>query len=317
MKMHLSIVIPVYNESESLKKLCSEVLNELNKRKNINFELIFVDDGSTDDSLSILNSLARNNSKITVIELSRNFGQTAAMYAGFQNTKGNVVIPLDADGQNVPNDIYRLYDELIDGGYDCVSGWRFDRRDKGITRKLPSYIANRMLASATGVLIHDSGCTLKAYSGDLLRSIPLYGEMHRLIPFYVYLSGGKISELKVGHRSREFGKSKYGLSRTFRVLQDIVVARVQYSFSRRPMHLFGNIALGSTFVGLSLLLASIFLKIFGIKDFVETPLLVLSTIFILAAVQILTSGLIAEMLVRQFSFQGGNPTYRIRKISSG
>lgn len=311
----LSIVIPVYNEIDNLLPLDQELTISLAKMKGISHEVIYVDDGSTDGSLTKLHEIVAASPNRKLIEFSRNFGQTPALYCGFQESVGDVVIALDADMQNDPADIPRIYHEVLKGT-DCVSGWRKSRQDKGISRKFPSWVANRLLAKATGVLIHDSGCTLKGYNGELIRSIPLYGEMHRLIPFYVFLAGGSISEIEVNHRMRIHGKSKYGISRTFRVLQDIIVARVQAEFAMRPMHLFGNLGMGSFLIGCFLFLIAIGLKLVGLRNFVETPLPTLSSLFVLAGLQIVAVGLLAEIIIRRMSLGGESRVYRVRTRSS-
>lgn len=310
--MKLSIVIPVFNEADSLLELAQSIETTLNLRPQVSSEVLFVDDGSTDGSQEVLRTIESQFDRVRVIELTRNYGQTAAMYAGFQESIGETIIPLDADGQNDPADIWRLSDRL-DEGFDCVSGWRKNRQDKGISRRLPSFIANRLLAKTTRVTIHDSGCTIKSYNGNLLRTIPLYGEMHRLVPFYIYLAGGKITELEVAHHPRVHGKSKYGISRTFRVIQDILVARVQADFASRPMHLFGNIGAGVAGLGVLSFLIAISLKLTIPLDFVETPLPIVGTLFILGGLQIAISGLTTEILVRQYRLGNSQRTYRIKE----
>jgi glycosyltransferase involved in cell wall biosynthesis len=311
--MDLSIVVPVFNEEESVPGLHREIVDALSTRADLTYEVIYVDDGSSDSSLDVLKGIASTDPNVSVVELSRNFGQTAAMYAGFQSSRGRVIVPLDADGQNDPQDILRLVDRL-DEGFECVSGWRANRQDKGLSRRLPSAIANRLIVKATGVDIHDSGCTIKAYDGDLLRGIPLYGEMHRLIPFYVHLAGGKVTELPVNHRARTFGSSKYGIGRTFRVIQDITVAKVQADFARRPMHLFGNIGALLGVIGIALGILALVLKLTGVRDLVETPLLVLASLFVLAGLQLVISGLLAEIMIRRLNLGADDRPYRVRAV---
>lgn len=310
--LDLSIVLPVKNEMESLLTLHQEIVEELMKRPEFSFEIIYVDDGSSDKSIAILETIASTTPQVVVVQLSRSFGQTAAMYAGFQLSIGEVVVALDADGQNDPADIFLLVDELKQG-YDCVSGWRINRQEGNLTRRLPSFLANRLIAWVSGIPIHDSGCTLKAYSGDLLRGIPLYGDMHRLIPFYVHLAGGSVTEVPVNHRARIAGTSKYGIARTFRVLQDILVAKVQSDFARRPMHLFGSLALLVGFVGCLLALLALVLKVAGVRDLVETPLLVMAAMTILAALQLGLFGLLGEILLRRLTLGQGDSPFRIKR----
>lgn len=312
----MSIVVPVFNEAGSIVMLHGEIAAALDARQNCAAEVIYVDDGSTDGSLQVLTDIARSDGRVRVIELSRNFGQTAAMYAGFQASGGRIVVPLDGDGQNDPADIFRLVD-ILNQGFDCVSGWRVERQERQVSRRLPSLIANRMIAWAAGVDIHDSGCTIKAYSGDLLRDIPLYGEMHRLIPFYVYLAGGRITELPVNHRARTAGVSKYGIGRTFRVVQDILVAKIQSDFSRRPMHLFGSLGLALGVVGFFLMLTAVVLKLTGVRDLVDTPLVVLASMFLLGGLQLALFGLLAEILLRRLNLGASDRPYRVRRVVSG
>jgi glycosyltransferase involved in cell wall biosynthesis len=309
--IQLSIVIPVFNEESNLEHLYKEICSTLDERP-IACEVIFVDDGSTDQSVKIVENLIDTQPAHVLIRLRRNYGQTAAMAAGFEASKGLVVIPLDADGQNDPADIWRLYDLQIQG-FDCVSGWRKTRKDKAVSRKLPSVIANRLILWATGIRIHDSGCTIKAYNGELLRSIHLYGEMHRLIPFYIHLAGGTVTELEVNHRAREFGTSKYGISRTFRVIQDVLVAKVQADFARRPMHLFGNIGLISILLGAFAALTSIVLKMAEIRDFIETPLLQIASLLVVMGFQFALTGLLAEIVIRKVNLGADDRPYAIKE----
>jgi glycosyltransferase involved in cell wall biosynthesis len=309
----LSVVVPVFNEEACLPSLHVEILHAIEARPNWHCEIIYVDDGSTDKTLEVLTELARGESRTRVLELARNYGQTAAIYAGVQASTGRVVVPLDGDGQNDPADIFKLVDRLADG-FDCVSGWRADRQDKLYSRRAPSALANWLIRKVTGVDIHDSGCTIKAYDGEMLREIPLYGEMHRLIPFYVHLSGGRVTELPVHHRPRTAGTSKYGISRTFRVIQDVTVAKVQADFSRRPMHLFGNLGGILAAISLALVFLAISLKIAGVKDLVETPLLILASVFLLAGLQLWLSGLLAEIILRRLNLGVADRPYRIRNV---
>ncbi len=311
----ISIVIPVFNEEDNVGLVHDELLATLLKRPDWDYEIIFVDDGSTDKSLASMKDLLGVDQKTVVIELSRNYGQTAAMYAGFQASSGEVIVPLDADGQNVPADIFQLVDKLAEG-FECVSGWRRDRKDKGLSRRVPSWAANRIISKTTGISLHDSGCTLKAYDADVLKSIPLYGEMHRLIPFYVYLAGGRITEMEVGHRPRMSGQSKYGISRTFRVLQDIIVAKVQSDFARRPMHLFGSIGSVLILSGFVLALFAFILKIFSVRNLVDTPLLVLSTLLVLGGLQLVISGLVTEIIIRKLQLGVSDTPYKARNTFS-
>lgn len=312
--MDLSVVIPVYNEEAAVEGLHAEIEKALAERPEIQAEIIYVDDGSSDGSLDQLYNLAKTDRRIAIVELSRNFGQTAALYAGFQQSSGSVIVALDGDGQNDPADIFSLVD-LLETGYDCVSGWRKERHDGSLSRNLPSKVANWMIARATDVRIHDSGCTLKAYDGELLRSLPIYGDQHRFLPFLIYNAGGRVAELPVNHRPRRTGSSKYGIGRTFRVIQDVLVAKFEGSFSRRPMHFLGNLGASILAIGLLTLLLAVVLKVTGQRDFVATPLPLLGAVFALAGIQLITVGITTEFLLRRLAFQTREKPYRVRKIT--
>ena len=230
----ISIIIPVYNESESIGFLLEEVISVMESHKLI-FELIVVNDGSKDNTHQVLKQLTLKIKELSVISLRKNYGQTAAMSAGFDNSKGDIVITLDGDLQNDPNDIPRLISE-INSGYDLICGWRFDRKDKLIKRKIPSRIANKLIANVTGLKLHDYGCSLKAYRREIIDDIKLYGELHRFLPVLANIEGAKIKELKVNHRTRKYGFSKYGIDRTFRVLMDLFTVWFMTKFLTRPMY---------------------------------------------------------------------------------
>jgi glycosyltransferase involved in cell wall biosynthesis len=285
-----------------------EIQNELTQNKIDEFEIIVVDDGSTDSSASRVTEFLQSNPLIRLIRLRRRFGQTAAMAAGIDSSNGNAIITIDADGQNDPRDIPKLLEKYTQG-FDCVSGKRLKRKDKFLSRKLPSLLANWIIRKVTKLDIHDFGCTLKVYNGELLRSIPLYGDMHRLLPFYISLAGGKVSEIEVTHRPRKFGKSKYGMARTFRVINDLLVAKVQGSFFTRPMHLFGNLGfLLMVFSGL-VGIAAAYMKFTGERDFIESPLLLLSGVLLLTGLQMLFTGFLAEIILRRFSYTTRDQRY--------
>ena len=306
--LHLSIVIPMLNEEDNIILLLREIQNELTQNKIDEFEIIVVDDGSTDSSASRVTEFLQSNPLIRLIRLRRRFGQTAAMAAGIDSSNGNAIITIDADGQNDPRDIPKLLEKYTQG-FDCVSGKRLKRKDKFLSRKLPSLLANWIIRKVTKLDIHDFGCTLKVYNGELLRSIPLYGDMHRLLPFYISLAGGKVSEIEVTHRPRKFGKSKYGMARTFRVINDLLVAKVQGSFFTRPMHLFGNLGfLLMVFSGL-VGIAAAYMKFTGERDFIESPLLLLSGVLLLTGLQMLFTGFLAEIILRRFSYTTRDQRY--------
>ena len=302
----LSIVIPVLDERDSIVAVLEEVqrlwsAGALPK----DLEVIVVDDGSGDGTgEAIFSFSARVN--LHVVTLKRTFGQTHALNVGIRRSKGEVVVAMDGDGQNDPADISALVERLEKEGVDCVSGWRRDRLgDKG-PRVWISAVANRILRAASGTRVHDFGCTLKAYRGDVIRSLPLYGDMHRLIPFQIELAGGSVSEQVVGHRERFAGRSKYTLLRTFRVAQDIVTAFFLRRFLYRPMHLLGTMGFVSIFVASLGIGASIFLKLFGMYDFVETPILLASSVLLMGGINILGIGLLAELLARGFVAGGSS-----------
>lgn len=308
---YLSIVIPVLNEEDCIFAVLEE-LWVLWKRGGLpqDLEVIVVDDGSWDATNEAVLTARTQFSPFCIRSLKhhRSFGQTQALSVGFRSSSGHVVVALDGDGQNDPADIPALVKKLEDLDIDCVSGWRRERRgDKGI-RLAFSRVANGLLIRASGIKIHDSGCTLKAYRGETIRQIPLYGDMHRIIPFQIEMFGGQVDELTVNHRARFGGESKYSISRTVRVAQDIIVTFFLKRFVLRPMHLLGTLGsavLGSGFVGF---LVSAGLKVFGVYDFVETPLLLVSLVLIIGGLNIMGIGIVAEMLNRQANFR--NPQLR-------
>jgi glycosyltransferase involved in cell wall biosynthesis len=310
-KLDVSVVIPMLNEEESILPLLDEISVSFESLPDCSYEVLVVDDGSIDGSADKVESRSLTDNRIRLLRLRRRFGQTAAMAAGIDKSRGKVVITLDADGQNDPQDIPRLLERMSDG-FDCVSGHRMVRKDRFFSRKLPSVIANRIIRRVTNLEIHDFGCTLKAYEGELLRSIPIYGDMHRLLPFYVSLSGGRITEIPVNHRPRRFGTSKYGIARTFRVINDLLVAKVQGNFFSRPMHLFGNLGLGLLFLASLFVIAAIYMKLTGQRDFIESPLLLLSGICVLTGLQVMTTGFLAEIILRRFSFAAREQRYVLR-----
>jgi glycosyltransferase involved in cell wall biosynthesis len=309
-KTHLSIIIPVFNESESVPLLLSELMQEVDKWLHVDYEVIVIDDGSEDDTVEAVENVKFDHDRIKLIRLNRNFGQTAALAAGIDASVGEIIVTMDGDGQNDPRDIPRLIQGVYHGS-DCVSGWRRQRNDNTFLRVLPSMVANFLIRQISKIPIHDFGCSLKAYNGELLRSIPLYGDMHRLVPFYVYQNGGRITEVVVNHRPRVYGKSKYGLRRVFRVIQDVLVARVNSQFLLRPMHLFGNLSLLLWVTSFGLLLVATLMKVADLRDFTESPLLLVSGILFLTGLQLASTGLVAEMILRKLSYTRGNPVYLV------
>ncbi len=311
---YLSLVIPVYNEEENLPILFDEISKAMKPLKE-SWEAIFVDDGSRDKSLEVLRGLAKKDQHVRVIVFRRNFGQTAAISAGIDHAKGNVVILLDADLQNDPADIPMLLSKLNEG-YDVVSGWRKDRKDD-ITRTLPSVAANGLISWVTGVHLHDYGCTLKAYRREVLDEFHLYGETHRFIPVFAHSVGARIAELPVHHHPRLHGTAKYGLERTVKVLLDLFTVKFLLSYGNKPIRLFGGtgiVLMLASFVTLAYLFAR---KIIASTSVTASPLLPLAIMFLILGFQSILMGLIAELLVRTYHESQRKPTYTVREIIEG
>lgn len=307
----ISVFLPVYNEEPNLMPLHSK-LDEALKQLGRSAEIIYVDDGSTDGSLKVLQNIARLDDRVRVVALRRNYGQTAAMAAGIDAARGKVLIPMDADLQNDPADIVRLLDKL-DEGYDVVSGWRKNRQDKLITRKIPSMIANKMISWIGGVPLHDYGCSLKAYRREALQDVRLYGEMHRFIPIYASWAGARVSEIPVEHHARTMGKSKYGLSRTLKVVFDLMTIKFMASYQTKPIYVFGSFGMLAFLISLFAGLYAVFLKLFHKADFVQTPLPILAIVMFAVGIQFLLMGLLAEMLVRTYHESQAKSIYAIRE----
>jgi glycosyltransferase involved in cell wall biosynthesis len=313
--MDLSLVIPIYNEADNIPLLISAITEGL-KDTNYIYEIICVDDGSIDNSVEILKEMAKTNPHVKAIILRRNYGQTPAMAAGFQNATGKVIITLDGDLQNDPADIPLLLNKL-DEGYDLVSGWRKNRQDNTLTRLLPSKIANGIISKITGVKLNDYGCSLKAYRSELIADLNLYGELHRFLPALAYIEGAKITEIPVNHHARRFGKSKYGLDRTFRVIMDLLTVFFIKKFLTRPMHVFGFFGLFSMIIGVIIGAYLTFLKLGLGKSIGDRPLLILCVLLILTGVQLFCFGLLGELLMRTYHESQQRPIYRIREIIRG
>jgi glycosyltransferase involved in cell wall biosynthesis len=309
--LKLSVVLPVFNEEECITEVLQELIDVLSSENLTEFEIIPVDDGSTDKTFERIIQLAKNNEKIKPIQLTRNFGQSAAMACGFDNAQFDLIVAMDSDGQNNPRDIPKLIAKLKEG-FDCVSGWRKNRKDKNLSRKIPSNLANRMISSWTKVKLHDYGCTLKAYKKSSITGFPIYGEIHRFLPAYASLQGATISEIEVDHRERRTGKSKYGIGRTYRVVLDILVARAQAQFAMRPMHLLGGAGLIFSFFGLAMIFASIVMKVYGISDFVDTPLPTVGGFLTVFGMQMVLIGLLAEFQLRLVMREGKLKPYIIK-----
>ena len=294
----ISVVIPLFNEEENVRALLDELFNELAKLERT-FEVICVDDGSRDRTFQELSRIAAERRELRVIRFRLNFGQTAAMSAGIEAARGDVIVPMDGDLQNDPADIGKLLTKL-DTGFDVVSGWRKNRQDRELGRKLPSRIANRLISAISGVRLHDYGCSLKAYRRDVLRDVKLYGEMHRFIPIYASWQGARVSEMVVNHRARRAGRSKYGLSRTFKVVLDLMVVKFLASFATKPVYVFGGFGLLSFACAAVAFLWALYYKVAGLKDFVETPLPLVTVMFTLVGALSLLMGLLAELVVRTY-----------------
>ena len=307
----VSVFLPVFNEEPNLFPLHTK-LDEALKSLGGSAEIVYVDDGSTDGSLKILREIAQLDPRVRVIALKRNYGQTAAMAAGIDAANGKVLIPMDADLQNDPADIQRLLLKLEEG-YDVVSGWRKNRKDKMITRKIPSMIANRLISWIGGVPLHDYGCSLKAYRRESLQDVRLYGEMHRFIPIYAAWAGARVTEIPVEHHARTMGKSKYGLSRTIKVIFDLMTIKFMASYQTKPIYVFGSFGMLAFVISLLGGLYAVFLKIFHKADFVQTPLPILSIVMFAVGVQFLLMGLLAEMLVRTYHESQAKAIYAVRE----
>ena len=312
-KQLISIIIPVFNESESIGYLLDEVLNVI-KDNNYNCELIVVNDGSRDNTSTVLDQLTIKIKELSVISLRKNYGQTAAMAAGFDNSKGEIVITLDGDLQNDPNDIPKLI-SYINSGYDLVCGWRYERKDKLLDRRIPSKIANKLIANVTGLKLHDYGCSLKAFKKEIVDDIKLYGELHRFLPVLANIEGAKIKEIEVNHRSRQYGSSKYGIDRTFRVLMDLLTVWFMTKFLTRPMYGFGFVGIISILISLGMTFYLFVLKTLG-QDIGNRPMLMFALILGIAGVQLFSFGLLGELLMRTYHESQNRPIYRVRKIQS-
>lgn len=295
-EVYLSVVIPAYNEEENVPILY-EKLKAVLENLDRHYEIIFVDDGSKDSTWERLKEIAEKDKKVKLIRFRKNYGQTAAMYAGFQHAKGEVIITMDADLQNDPEDIPKLLEKLQEG-YDIVSGWRKNRKDPFFSRKLPSMVANWIISKVTGVELHDYGCTLKAYKSDIIKRLELYGDMHRFLPALTKRLGARITEIPVKHHPRIYGKSKYGIGRTVRVILDIFLVKFLNEYLNKPMYVFGTMGFFLLSFGLLTLFYLIFIKLFLDESIGRRPLLILSVLFILAGIQLISTGILAELLVR-------------------
>src|SRR2546423_4083645 len=308
----ISVFLPVLNEEPNLRPLHAK-LDAALKKLGRTAEIIYVDDGSTDESLATLRELAETDGRVRVVALRRNYGQTAAMAAGIDAAKGRVLIPMDADLQNDPADIVRLLEKL-DEGYDVVSGWRKNRQDKLVTRKLPSIIANRLISWIGGVPLHDYGCSLKAYRRESLEDVRLYGEMHRFIPIYASWAGARVTEIPVEHHARTAGKSKYGLSRTIKVIFDLMTIKFMASYQTKPIYIFGAFGVLSFIISVLAGAFALFLKLTHRADLIQTPLPILAIVMFAVGIQFILMGLLAEMLVRTYHESQSKRIYAVREM---
>lgn len=308
----LSIVIPLFNEEGNIEPLYREIKEAL-EGLGVEYEILTIDDGSSDDSFTLLKRLHEEDSRVRVIRFRRNFGQTAAFAAGFDAARGEMVVTLDADLQNDPADIPGLLAKLEEG-YDVVSGWRIERKDPLLTRRLPSMAANWLISEITGVRLHDYGCSLKAYRREVVKNIRLYGELHRFIPALASWMGVQVTEIPVNHRSRGSGRTKYGLSRTIRVLLDLLTVRFLLSYSTRPIQIFGLLGFLSFLIGGALLAYLGFVRVVLQQPIADRPLVLLAILLTMVGVQLVTMGLLGELVVRTYHESQEKPIYAVREV---
>jgi len=314
----LSVLVPFYDEEGNVDAVYRELLAALDPLGRT-FELVFVNDGSRDGTATALNALAAEDPRVKVVHFIRNYGQTAATMAAIDHASGEILIGLDGDGQNDPADIPRLLDKL-DEGYDVVSGWRRDRKDRTLSRKIPSRVANRLISRVSGVRLHDYGCSLKAYRRDVIKNVQLYGDMHRFIPIYTSWMGGRVTELEVNHRPRTRGQSKYGINRVFKVLLDLMLVRFFDRYLTRPIHFFFGVGLLSMFLGIAAGLWAIWLKVVDGVSFIETPLPLLVVLLATLGTILILMGILAELVVRTYYEAQGKTTYIVgdrRNLTDG
>ena len=311
--LQVSVVVPCFNEADNIAPLYEQITQTLTDKYN--YEIIFVDDGSSDNSLAVLTRLQEADPRVRVICFRKNFGQTAALSAGFTHAQGKIIVAIDSDLQNDPADIPLLLAKL-DEGFDVVSGWRKKRRDNVITRVLPSKIGNWLIGNTTGVKLHDFGCTLKAYRREVLAETKLYGEMHRFIPALASWSGARIAEIVVNHRPRTAGAAKYGLGRTVKVLLDLITVKFLGSFSTKPIYIFGGVGLASALGAVASGLAVLYQKFISDPplNMNRNPLLILTAVLIITTIQFILMGLLAELLIRTYHESQNRPTYVIKEI---
>lgn len=305
----LSIIVPVYNEEPNLRQFLASLLAVLEDLQS-DFEVVFVDDGSTDGSAELLDELADQSPRIKVVHFRRNFGQTAAMMAGLDFSNGDVIVPIDADLQNDPVDIPRLL-ERLDEGFDLVSGWRKDRKDAKLTRNFPSWLANKLISRISGVHLNDYGCTLKAYRRSIIDEVRLYGEMHRFLPIYASWAGARTTEIPVKHNPRSGGESKYGLERVIKVPLDLIVVKFLSEYAQKPIYVFGGFGLFSFLLALITFAVMVYFKYWGGKSFIATPLPLLAVLLVLMGFMSMLLGLLAELSVRTYHESQDKSTYLV------
>lgn len=314
--LDLSVIVPVFNEEESLPRLVPEIHAAL-RPTGFSYEIVLVDDGSRDRSFEVLQGLAAEDPSLVVVQFRRNFGQTAAMQAGLDHARGDLVALMDADLQNDPADIPKMIAELRAGDLDLIAGWRADRQDTFINRKLPSIIANRIISSTTKVRLHDYGCTLKVMTRDVAKSLRLYGEMHRFIPVIANWFGARMKEVKVNHRARQFGTSNYGIGRTVRVVLDLLVVRFLQVWLVKPMQVFGKWGFVSGFLGLATCLWLALQKFIYGTPLADRPLLLLGVLLIVVGIQLVSLGLVADVMARTYHEAQDKRPYSVRSLVQG
>jgi glycosyltransferase involved in cell wall biosynthesis len=312
MQLDLSVVIPVRNEAENVRQLCQELVDTLQVWGRP-FEVIIVDDGSTDETFRLLADIQANEPRLRVVRFRRSFGQTAAFGAGFARARGRYIVTMDGDNQNDPRDIPALVD-VVEQGHDIVCGWRKARKDPFLNRRLPSFIANKIISVATGVHLNDYGCSLKVFRAEVVKPLRLYGEMHRFLPAIASELGVRIAERPVNHRPRVAGRSKYGISRTLRVILDLITVKFLLSYSTRPLQIFGLMGMGMGLLGAAISGYLAYLRLFGHQSIADRPLLLLGILLIFSGFQLLTLGLLAELQIRTYHESQDKPTYVIREV---
>ncbi|HSH66781.1 MAG TPA: glycosyltransferase family 2 protein [Bacteroidia bacterium] len=306
---YISIILPIYNEALGIPELFDEIHKAVS---SFDYEILAINDGSKDNSFEVLKSFAEKDARIKVINLKKNYGQTAAINAGIQNTNGEIIVLMDSDLENIPADIPNLIDKLNEG-YDVVSGWRQKRwKNQFITRKIPSMVANSIISKISGVKLHDYGCTLKVYRKEIINEVRLYGQMHRFIPVYCKWQGGKVTEIPVNYQPRKYGKSNYGISRTFKVILDLVLIKFLDKYMQRPIHFFGGAGFLSILLSIIAFLIAVYFKVTGQKDFVETPLPIITAVFFIVGILMILMGIIAEILMRTYYESQGKFPFTIK-----